>query len=763
MQQLQLYIENERVDLFEDESVVVTDSIKDLKDITKIYTAFSQQFNLPATKKNNRIFKHYYNYNIINGYDARIRTNAILKVNGVDYKIGKIQLNSVDLKSNVPYSYKVVFYGNTVTLKDLIGDDKLEDLDLSAYNHAYDGTTQIDGIEDELFSGVIKYPFISHTKNFDVSNANGVYEFGTTNVPSYADFKPAIRIKEIFDAIGTKYGLSFGNNFFGSSYFNQLYLWLHRSKGLMRNADEQTQLVTNQNDFSFVSGDDVINDGIVSGYFFSVLGSFYFRYKLEWEVTIASGDYEVKVVDTLQNEEVFTESGTGTQTFTFYLETNDIREWDLDFIITSDSVLGLTQDVTITKERRSSSTFFVWQTVDSGVYEKTLTDSENQVIISQQMPKVKTLDFIKDIFKMHNLVSFIERNGISETVQVEDLPLFYNKYNTYEISKYVDVKQTSIEKFYPYKEISLTYEGQKTFLTEALNDFKTGADFGNLDYLDGNPIDKDAGKYEIKVGFEKMYFERLVYTDTGANSPIQWGYYVDKDQNPFVNKPLVLMIENRNTAGQLDINDGSSDIALSTYNAPVNNLLPFSFGQVSLHFGLELDEWTGEQINPNSTLFSRYYKDYIQRIYNPQSRKMVCTAYLPMHILLQYKLDDTFIINNRRWKIESIKTNFLKKESKLTLFNDLEQELLAASGINSLAPTVTNLTATNATNPDVDLSWDAVAGAVEYNIYIEGNLIDDTTSTSYTLKVDDNSFTYNLGVQVVYSGYSSKIIYVQND
>ena len=361
---------------------------------------------------------------------------------------------------------------------------------------------------------------------------------------------------------------------------------------------------------------------------------------------------------------------------------------------------------------------------------------------------------------MHNLVSFIERNGISETVQVEDLPLFYNKYNTYEISKYVDVKQTSIEKFYPYKEISLTYEGQKTFLTEALNDFKTGADFGNLDYLDGNPIDKDAGKYEIKVGFEKMYFERLVYTDTGANSPIQWGYYVDKDQNPFVNKPLVLMIENRNTVGRLDINDGSSDIALSTYNAPVNNKPDFSF---SLHFGLELDEWSGEQISSNSTLFSKYYKDYIQRIYNPQSRKMVCTAYLPMHVLLQYKLDDTFIINNRRWKIESIKTNFLKKESKLTLFNDLEQELLAATGINSLAPTVTNLTATNATNPDVDLSWDAVAGTTQYNIYIEGNLIDDTTSTSYTLKVDDNSFTYNLGVQVVYSGYSSKIIYVQND
>ena len=40
MQQLQLYIESTRVDLFEDESIVITDTIQDIKDISKIYTAF---------------------------------------------------------------------------------------------------------------------------------------------------------------------------------------------------------------------------------------------------------------------------------------------------------------------------------------------------------------------------------------------------------------------------------------------------------------------------------------------------------------------------------------------------------------------------------------------------------------------------------------------------------------------------------------------------------------------------------------------------
>ena len=238
------------------------------------------------------------------------------------------------------------------------------------------------------------------------------------------------------------------------------------------------------------------------------------------------------------------------------------------------------------------------------------------------MPKMKVLDFITNIFKMHNLVAFVDRNGTEEIVEVEDLPLYYNSYNTYDITKYVDVKQHSIEKFYPYKEVSFSFSGNKTILTEALNEFKNGDDFGNLSYIDEDAINKDAGKYDIKVDFEKMYFERLKYSDTGGNSTIQWGYFVDKDQNPIVNKPLIFMIENRTSSGDLQVFDGSTNQSLANYNAPVNNL-NFLGVPYSTHFGLELDEYTGAQISDTSTLFSRYYADYIGRIYNFRSRKMV--------------------------------------------------------------------------------------------------------------------------------------------
>ena len=74
MQIVQLYVEGERVDMFQDESITISDSIANVKDISKIYTTYSRQFTLPASKTNNRIFKHYYNFDITeNTFDARFR------------------------------------------------------------------------------------------------------------------------------------------------------------------------------------------------------------------------------------------------------------------------------------------------------------------------------------------------------------------------------------------------------------------------------------------------------------------------------------------------------------------------------------------------------------------------------------------------------------------------------------------------------------------------------------------------------------------
>ena len=65
MVDIQLFIEGKQVELFKDESITLTQSIQDIKDISKIFTDFSRTFSVPASKNNNKIFKHFHRFNIV--------------------------------------------------------------------------------------------------------------------------------------------------------------------------------------------------------------------------------------------------------------------------------------------------------------------------------------------------------------------------------------------------------------------------------------------------------------------------------------------------------------------------------------------------------------------------------------------------------------------------------------------------------------------------------------------------------------------------
>ena len=250
MQVLELYINSKRVDMFQDESVTITDTLKDIRDIGKVYSPFSKQFNLPASSTNNKIFKHYYNFDIDNGFDARFRVDAILKLNGTDFKTGQIRLNGVGMKDNKPHTYKVVFFGKPNNLKDLFGDEDLSSLNgLSTYDIKSDTVTA--DVQNAFKTGLqttgtnatsianrnIVVPLISleNYYSYDTPSTSRLDNVSWTNLRK--DLKPAIKVKRIIEAIQTQYDITFNmadegttKTFFGSDVFDELYLWLHRKK-----------------------------------------------------------------------------------------------------------------------------------------------------------------------------------------------------------------------------------------------------------------------------------------------------------------------------------------------------------------------------------------------------------------------------------------------------------------------------------------------------------------------------------------------------
>ena len=263
MQQIQLYIEGERVDMFDFESVTITDTLKNVKDVSKVFTEFSQTFSLPASKTNNKIFKHYYNSDIQNGFDARIRVTAKIELNSIPYKEGYIKLEGVDLRNNNPHTYRITFFGNTVSLKNFLGDDLLSDLGsvpegkinlFEEFSKKIDGTdllynsddietyltTQVNRtIDGVVYSAPIQVPLLTHSQRlyYDSDNGHVHDELNSGNLHynsatshrhgvKFNELKYALKLSVIIKSIEEKYGLNFSSDFFkgGDLSFNDLYM-----------------------------------------------------------------------------------------------------------------------------------------------------------------------------------------------------------------------------------------------------------------------------------------------------------------------------------------------------------------------------------------------------------------------------------------------------------------------------------------------------------------------------------------------------------
>ena len=312
--------EDVNIDMFDFEDINIVDKIKDARDISKVFTEYSQQFTVPASPKNNELFGHFYNPELISGYDHRLKHSAVIKIGGADYKHGKISLTSSNMKNGNPYSYSLVFYGNTVTLKDLIADDTLPDLEntiLDALNIEYSSTSvkqlvenglEFDENEDLVAapSYTVKtpdvfIPFISCDSHYfyDSADAPQVKDrvdsrnlrWGSNQDKKglyYKDLKLAVKIKHVIKAIEQKYGITFSDDFFNenNAAYSELCLFMHREKGGIT-----SQLESSSDSFSLSELDKLRSSGIPrdkQSEFRGSSGSYKDQYTSSWNLDYLS-------------------------------------------------------------------------------------------------------------------------------------------------------------------------------------------------------------------------------------------------------------------------------------------------------------------------------------------------------------------------------------------------------------------------------------------------------------------------------------------
>ena len=658
--------EYKRLDLFSDENISITSAIQDANDISKTKTDFSQSFTIPANTINNSIFQHWYENKVDNGYDAKIRKDAYITLDTKVFRTGKIQLEKVSLKDDLPQSYTITFFGSLVSLKDTFNGLMLSNLTDNTFDFAYSNSSVVNKVTNQTNDSV-KFPLITSNR---VWNYGGIDTANDININTIAvnELFPALRVKNILDLIATKFGISFTGTFITSNeLFLRAYLWLKNAdlfkvKGQYLKIDYQTQTGGTTIGMSFNLTTDVLNLTFDS----SILDR---RVIINITNTVAGINYSLYCFkDGLEFTKIDKVSIVGTQsTQVFYKSENANDTSNYEFYLSSEQPLTFTSTARLTTSYEPPSGII--QTSFSFINQTTAQTTTSTIAIAPYFPIMKIEDFFTGILKTFNLVCYSEEKGV---YRLEQLETYYAQGNTLDITEFIITDTKSIDRIKPYNKVKFEHEKSQSY-TNIKFAGDNGREYGDL----SQGFEADGGEYNIKLPFETLLFGNL-------SGKLQAGYSIKTDGKAYIPKPVIIYDYGvLQTVPSFKLN-GSS---YSTYNA-FGSETAIGLDDYSLNFGAEVSSLSGSIVF--NSLYSQFYNAYLNNLYSEKSRIFKTSAILPISYLTSssatcLKLNTKIIISGKKYVINSFSTNLITGVVELDLINDFRDITLP----NALANYIT--------------------------------------------------------------------------
>ena len=226
--QNQVTNELQELDTFGNENINLTLQVDDVRDIESKNASYSKDFNLPATKNNNKFFEHYYNvdryktnFNVYKNVKAFLYSDEVLVLEGF-----LRLLNVVDKDTEV--TYNVVMFNDVANIIETLADATINDLDFTDIDHeltplniisSWFGLTVLSagGTTDKVF-----YPLINDGQIY--VDAENLY------MRSYQEnYILNISLKYIIDKIFDYAGFSYDSGFFETEYFKDIFFDIGRN------------------------------------------------------------------------------------------------------------------------------------------------------------------------------------------------------------------------------------------------------------------------------------------------------------------------------------------------------------------------------------------------------------------------------------------------------------------------------------------------------------------------------------------------------
>lgn len=748
---VQVYIEGEQVELFNDEQISVNSSVQNISDISKVFTDFSQSFTVPASTHNNAIFNHFYQSDVEQTIDSNKRRTAWIEIDLTPFRRGKIQLEKANVKNGQVESYTITFYGDILALKDKFGEDKLFNLNLSNLEFEFNSTEVYDRITDLSTDYDVRYPLIANTRYWTYNDSGTQDITQNAHAIQYDELFPAVKISKIFEAIETDYGVTFQGTFLSDPRFTQCFLW-------GKNTTEYTWVSESQNidldaivyqggNLQITGGIDIIDNEV------NIVYNGFTQYNATHTIGIylqtktAIGDV---YLDVYQDGNLWQTQTRDSIGFFNNIIINDTPGCDTNITFKVRATNQMDLDFLINYEYQvvigSSIAKFI-QTAST-----TLVNINGNVNLNNVLPDMKIADFFAGVLKEFNMTCV----GIEEDVY-EVLPLddWYGQGAIVDITPYTITDEIDYERIKLYKKISFKYQESESFVNKDY--FKTNnQQYGNLEYQ----FTYDGEEYTVESPFENLLFTRAI---NGGGQYAILGYALNENFQSYVPKPCLMYLygSSQSLAHDIKFFDGTTHLNIDTY-ALFGQDLTYQNTKYSLNFGADNSIIHNETIQQG--LYATYYFPYLTNLFNLKNRLVHVKTILPISLLTNLRLNDRLIIRDKRYIINEMKSNLTNGEVEFSLYLDfrplIAQDIIQPNKDAQCLDVRVNLP-NGAVSADITTSFVGVTitpSTITSSSMIEVCIPENTNSPSNLLAENNDNIISEIFQNIVTENSSQQVI-----
>ena len=700
MLNIEIYVKNPKdgkfypLDQFDDEAINMNFKLKDLNDISKVFSTYSQDFTVPASGNNNKIFNYFFNTELVRTRDRGLE--AKLYVNDQLFRVGQVVIKEGQVENFRLLNYKVEFRTVVAQLKEKIGDDLIGDIIGDTLNEDYsiqwDSQSVYDRIVWSTGNEDVLIPLVSNQRvwTYGDSGASDIKQ-AATGVDKY-ELRPAIKLSVMLDLLIQHYDLNVDFPLKTAEAFDKLYVWLNGASkdggdGVDGYNMTTTQLIFNQAFNPYLSS---------SKYFFDVTTTpeGYLRVTDTGASFNASRNFIfVPELLNIKNPETGATYDKGAKMILTQIETGETQIIDSSiWSTTMQFKFGIGQKTAGTVRTYKLDVEFDDAITFDNVYcttSATLSFSEGlsqNALLSINNPGAtpiadynikyalgnwKVVDLFTSIFKMFNIRVVEDFNNNSMTWLTPDE--FYSNAEVIDINKYTDVIKYTIQPSPNYKDIVFKHTNEDYFRN---TEYKK---LVNKDY--GSEIYKSDDKsltesYQVETKFSIMNW----FIMNSINMKTSYGFsQPDSPKEPSV--PTIMYAQGFEII-RTDDDSMNAEIRFkipSPSNPGFTNQLAryIKFGnqsssnpdtyQSSLTFDIDIEPSSNTPML--KSLYNNYYRVDIERLYQPNSNYYNFEGYLSLEGVLAFDMRNRLIIEDNVYTIEEASIDITTGKFKMKLLN----------------------------------------------------------------------------------------------